>query len=298
MIDKRLTPALKDGKIGRADLISILREAEEYTRQNLFLYSTSKTHAAQLVNVNYVRQQLKKLDREDLLDSPPILDLPDELTLSDVRIDGEGTNAALVIKAVEGRSYREYLGEEKDGNLINRRYQIVEERAVNVLRVRSDGFTELRIQSHRNTSDYVEDINKMLSLCNPIVEALKFKKASVTKVKEYLWVQRKELKNKIRFADSRYRNTAGSVMTLATGSEQKNLYDDEGSSASIDTFVKHEGSYDRSDVFWLKGSDGPLPSRELHTIFDGAINQFAVTMSCTKPDFEWVLGEIRKLNES
>lgn len=298
MIEKRLTPALKEGTLSRSDMISVLREVEEYSRQNIFLYSTSKTHAGLLVNVNYVRQQLKKIDREDLLDSPPILDLANDLTLSDVRIEGNGDNAALVIKAVEGRSYREYLGEDIEGNLINRRYRVVEERAVDVLRVQHGGFVELRIQSHRNTSDYVEDINKMWSLCNPLVEAVKFNRSSVSKVKEYLWVERKKLKHKIRFADSRYRNAAGSVMTLATGSEQKSLYDDEGGTASVDTFVKHEGSYDRSDVFWLKGSGGTVPSRELHTILDGAINQLAVTMSCTKPDFDWVLSEIRKFNEA
>lgn len=297
LIEKRLLPSIKDGKINRSDLVAVLRDVEEYGGQNVFLYGTTRQHAAQLTDASHIRQQLRKLEREDLLDNPPILDQPKALTLSDVRVDGQGQSATLVVKAIEGRSYRQLLGEEREGDIINRRYKVVEERAVNVLRVRSDGFTELRIQSHRNTSDYVDDINGMWSLCNPIVDALRFKRLSVGKVKEYLWERRKQLQSKIRYADSRCRNAAGSVLTLASGSEQASLYDDEGSTASVDVFVKHDGAYDRSDVFWLKGTDG-APSRELHTIFDGAVNQFTVTMSCSRTDFEWVLSEIRRFNES
>ena len=137
----------------------------------------------------------------------------------------------------------------------------------------------------------------MWSLCNPIVDALKFKQLSVIKVKKYLWEQRKKLEGRIRYADSRCRNAAGAVLTLATGSEQASLYEDAGSTASIDVFVKHEGAYDRSDVFWLKGNNGQQPSRDLHTIFDGAVNQFTITMSCSRSDLEWMLAQIRGFNE-
>lgn len=298
MIEKRLLPALKEGTVTRSDLIAVLRDAEEYGTQNIFVHSTTKSHAADLTNTGYIRKQLKKLGREDLLDEPPIIDQPPSLTLSSVRIDSTEQGPALVVQAVEGRSYRKFLKEEREGDIVNRRYQVFEERAVNVLRVQSDGFAELRIQSHRTTSDYIEDINQMWSLCNPIVDGLKFRQLSVNKVKKYLWERRKQLRDRIRYADSRCRNTAGAVLTVATGSEQSSLYDDEGSTASVDVFVKHEGAYDRSDVFWLKGSDNQLPSRELHTIFDGAVNQFTITRSCSKADFEWMLSDIRKFNES
>jgi hypothetical protein len=296
LVEKRLLPALKDGKIDRADLIAILREVEEYGNQNVFLYQTSRTHATQLTNVNFIRQQLGNLNREDLLDSPPILDQPNDLTLSDVRIDGVGPEAVVVLKAIEGRSYRKFQSEERDGDIVTRKYKVFEERAVSVIRIHADGFTEMRIQSHRNTSDYATDIEAFWSLVTPIIDRTRFKQLSVNNVKQYLWEKRQQLKDKVRYADTRLRNAAGSVFTLATGKEQANLYDDQGGTASMDAFIKYKGAYDKSNVFWVKGSAGAVPSKDLHTILDGAVNQLTITMSCSKTDYEWVIGEIRKFN--
>ena len=48
MIEKRLLPALKDQKINRSDLLAVLRDAEEYGSQNIFLYRTTRTNASEL----------------------------------------------------------------------------------------------------------------------------------------------------------------------------------------------------------------------------------------------------------
>ena len=54
---------------------------------------------------------------------------------------------------------------------------------------------------------------------------------------------------------------------------------------------------------WLKGGGrqaenefDTLPSRDVHVLLKGALNEFAVTAKCSKQDYEYVLTQLRKYN--
>lgn len=292
--ERRVIPALKEGKLTRADLIGLLRQVEEYGRQHVFLYRTTPVKSSQLCNPVYIRSELGKLGREDLMDKSVVLDRPNDLTLVDVRIEQVTDGNLLVVKAIEGRLYREFIGEERDGNKITRTYQEIDARAVNVARVHPDGLMELRVQSY-NSSDYDEHVADFWSLLNPIVPQAMFEAESISPAKQYLWKYKKKLESKIRYSDSRLRNKVGTVLSAATGDAQASLYQDNGAVESLDTFLKGDAYCDKSNVFWIKADNG-IPSKDIHIMLDGKINEFAVTAACNKTDYEFVLSEIRKFN--
>ena len=271
-----------------------MREVEEYGRQHVFLYKTSKTQSLQLTNASYIRGQLAELGREDLMDKPPVLDRPDELTLADVRIEPVVGGNRVVVKTIERRSYRRFIDEEQHGNRITRTYEVIEDRAVNVARLHPDGMLEMRIQTHAS-NDYSEPIESFWSLVNPIIPQRQFQQLSVSPAKQYLWTHRKTLAQKIRYSDARFRNGAGTSLSAATGDAQASLYDDNEAAASLDTFSKGDAYCDKSNVFWLKQDNSP-PSREVHTLLEGKINEFVVTATCTRADYEYVLNELKKAN--
>jgi hypothetical protein len=292
--EKRTIPAMREGKITRNDLISLLREIEEYGRQHVFLYKTSKTRALELTNANYIRQQLKRIDREDLMDQPPVLDQPNQLTLADVRVEPIHGGNRVVVKAVETRRYRKFISEERDGNRITRTYEEMEERAINVVRLLPNGLLELRIQTHTG-SEYANQVADFWSLINHLLPQLTFQSQSVSPAKQFLWTNRKGLAAKIRYSDSRLRNGKGTVLSAATGTVQASLYDDVKAAESLDTFLEGDAICDKTNVFWLKGANG-TPSKDIHVLLDGGINEFVVTAICTRPDYQYVFDEINKAN--
>jgi hypothetical protein len=73
---------------------------------------------------------------------------------------------------------------------------------------------------------------------------------------------------------------------------------------SLDEFLKHKAYCDTSNVWWLKGGGKQaenefdmIPSKDVHVLLRGAINEFAVTAKCSKQDYEYVLDQLRRNNK-
>lgn len=228
------------------------------------------------------------------MDQPPILERPNQLTLADVRVEQVHSGNRVVVKAIETRQYRKFISEERDGNRITRTYEEMEERAVNVARLLPGGLLEMRIQSHTG-GEYGSQVADFWSLINPLLPQLKFLSHSVSPAKRFLWTHRKTLAAKIRYSDSRLRNAKGTVLSAATGAVQASLYDDAKAAESIDSFLTGDALCDKTNVFWLKGANG-IPSKDIHLLLDGGINEFVVTATCTKADYEYVFDELNKAN--
>jgi hypothetical protein len=295
MLEKRLEPALARGELTREHMISLLRDVEEYGRQHVFLFRAPQNYATEITSRNHIQHLLRRLDREDLLLNPPILDTPNELRFTDIRVEPVERGNLLTIKAVKGRLYRRFVDEHRNGRFISRQYEEVEVRAVNVFRVHPDGFTEMRIQSHENSSDYNGDIEEFWGLLNPLITRRSFAFVSLGPAKQYLWTRRTQLRSRIRYSNSLLRNTAGTILAAATGPEQASLYDDQDAAASLDTFLRGEAACDRSNVFWLRADNG-TPSKDVHILLAGAINEFTITATSSRADYEFVLTEIKNAN--
>jgi hypothetical protein len=297
LFSKRIVPAVKKGTLARPELIEWLRDAEEYGRQHVFLYECSKVAAAQVVNENVVKRELDRLGRPDLLTNPRIMETPAEPTIVDVRFEQGLYGRALVVKVVETRVHEKLVDEREatEGKRIIREYEIVSTRAVNVARVHEDGFAELRVYSHRNKTDYTAERNELWSRCNVLVPKKHFNEVSIGKAKRNLWQNRRALGKLLRYSSSFLRDASGTVLTAASGSAQQSLFDVAKAEKSLDAFWDDDATCDRSNVWWIKGD--PEPSRDIHVMLSGSVNELAVTTHCNRGDYDYVLDQLRRANK-
>ena len=299
LFGKRVSKALEEQELTREDLIELIRLSEEYGTQHVFLYVTSPRRAAQLFDKASVESSLEKMGLSSLIGRPRILDQPSSPTLTDVRLD-----ESLVAKVVERRIYHRFVDQRTEGDFLVRRYRELAVRAVNVFRLGNDGLLELRIYRHENSSDYRNDVAKMWNLLGFLFPPSDFKELSIGKAKTHLWKNRNSLKSVLRYSDSTLRNALGTALSASTGSEQQSLFDDQGASNSLDEFLRYKAYCDTSNVWWLKGGGkrsenefDMLPSKDVHVLLKGGINEFALTTKCSKQDYEYVIDQLRRSNK-
>jgi hypothetical protein len=296
LFEKRLEPAIRDGKIGREQLLRLIRDGEEYGTQHIFLFGTAARNAASVINENYVRRELSRLDRMDLLENPPLLDQPKDLALADVRFEQRGQERCLIVKAIEQRTYERFVGQrDESASRFIREYERFTVRAVNVVRLHPNGLLEIRIYSHRNTSDYEADLSTMWDKINFLIPTRGFDPVSISKAKRYLWTKRASLKGIIRYTSSSLRDPSGDTVAASSAGGQQSLFNNPRAAASIDAFYGDDTMCDRSNIWWEKRD--PAPSKDVHTLLGGAINEFALTAQCGRDDYEYVLEGILKANE-
>lgn len=295
MIEKRLEPAIVDDKITRTALLQLLADAEEFGHQNIFLFRCPRNVASELINEDTVTRELKRLGREDLLQSPPIVDGAHEPALAQVRFEHEDKKRGLVVKSVEIRSYWEKVEETRRGSRIIKEYEERSQRAVNVARLSEDGLLEIRIQSYERAADYEAALSDFWSRINPLLPQRKFSPQSIHKFKEYLIKNRATLEGEIRYAPLLARSGTGFTMALGVPDLQQSLFKDKGATEGFAAFAKYDATVETGNFIWIKRADGN-PSKDIHIRIAGRVNQFAVVVSCERADHEHVFRSIRQNN--
>jgi hypothetical protein len=295
MREKRLEPALASGHLNRAMILGLVRAAEEYGRQHVFLFECSKDTATEAVSEAGLAKRLAKLDISDLLTKPRLVELGKGLQLVEIRIDKmHGACRALVIKAVDTRSHRVLVKREESEDEEILTYKVERDRAVNLIKVHSDGIAEVRIQSHKNALDYGKAAEDLLAKATDIVDRLKFGDLSLAKARSYLLKNRHKLSKQILYRDTLLRDKFGNAMSLASGSLQQNLYQDGGGAdAGLEGFLSAgKPSSDEVNCIWLKNNGGTGPSGDIPTFIGGANNEFVVLAHCDGADYDYVLEKI------
>lgn len=232
-----------------------------------------------------------------MLTSPRILEHPARPTISEVRREA-AEGGTVCIKFVETRVITTLLGEEERAN--NRFVRIYERervRAVNVARLTVGGAVEVRIYAHRgHPSNYLTDVSHLLNRLNGLLDPTKLTPLPLARAKQALWDKRKALAGRIRFSDSVLRSDQGTAMAANTGNPQDTLWDDPSADAGLSVFMKEgEAICERHNLWWLANTSG-LPSRDIHVVLDGAVNEFAIMQRCSRKDYEYVLVDIQKFN--
>lgn len=301
LFDKRVATALEEKGLTREDLVDLICLSEEHGNQHVFLYKATDGRATRVIDRDRVESALGTMGLSSLIGRPRILDQPSAATIVDVRLEADGNKQALVAKVVECRTYQKYIDQRKDGDFLVKRYRELRIRAVNLFRLGADGLLELRIYTHENSSDYNGDVSKMWNLLSFLFSPGQFREHSLGKKKTDFWRNRAALGKVLRYSDSILRNTLGTVLTASTGELQLSLIDDPGASNGLDQFLKYKGGYcDASNIWWLRGDGaangtGPetLPSKDVHVLLRGKVNEFVVPAKCSKQDYEYVLDKLR-----
>ena len=297
LIRSRIAPAVKAGSLDRLDLIKLVRSVEEHGRQHVLLFKLPKHVSQQLMNEERVKAALMRFDLLPLFENARIVDLPNGQILVDVRHSRIGKQRELVIKAVDGRVYRRLVSRKTEGDFETLVYENYRQRAVNVVRIMEDGAVDVRIQSHRRVIDYQAEAEKLLDLCHPLLDRLQLEAVPVTSAKMYFANKPAELRGRVRFGNGKFRNRKGGGMSVSTGSEQQDLYDDEGAVEGTAAYLKrNEGFCEEASLYWLPKVENSIPSGELHTLIAGAFHEYALTNQCDAADYEYVLEQIKKAN--
>jgi hypothetical protein len=297
--ESRLLPALKSGRMTRADVVRMIRESEEYGRQHVFLYRCSKSDAAGLVNSDTLTANAKKMGLAELLEKPRVVAEPKGLEIVDLRIDApRKEQRALTIKAVDLREHRNQISVEKQGNREIVTYEWERDRAVNLISVRQDGLVEVRIQSYKNSLDYEKAATNLLNKAAGFVDPLRFSPISLSRARIRFVKERKTLSHLVRFADNQLRDREGRTYSMASSGRQQELYP-EGSATdkSLEAFLSvGVPSCDEVNCFWIRRKGSEVPATELHTLIMGADNEFSVTGQCDRMDYDYVLSNILNLS--
>jgi hypothetical protein len=287
----RIIPAIRSGAVTVGELITLLAEAEEYGSTHSFLYKCSSAIARQVTSEATVKNALKKMGLLDLLDNPRVLDQPATAEVVSARWDADKRGRCLVAKVIERRFRQDRVKVVEKDNEIVKHYTKTPVRSVNVIRLYVSGLLELRVQAYSNSSNYEKEADGLWSLLAWLFPPAHFEALSLSKAKQALWSNRAEFDKVVRFSDSTVRDDQGGVATVGTGGEQANLFSNKGATECVNTFLKHGAYCDGFNVWWVKQKNG-LPSKDIHMMLLGKPNEFAVTTSCAKDDFEYTFDRL------
>ncbi len=291
---ERLLPALKEYKIDIKDLVSLLRTAEEYRLQHVFLYKClNEENIHLLLDKERVKKILVKMELEDILLNPKILEQPQVPTIVDVRWDKQG----LVIKIIETRISEKFLKESfNEDDTINRTYKKISERAVNVVRLRMSGELELCLASQSSKS-YKKNLDDIWNLIDEIIPRRNFSEIYLNKAKNLLWINREHYaQNLLRFSSLGARNDNGTLFSIASGSRDANLFKDDGANVSAEGFVSNEGYCEMYNIWFTTQEDEEIPTEEIHVTISGELNEFSINPNSREENYEYVINSLRRLN--
>lgn len=199
-----------------------------------------------------------------------------------------------MIRAVDVRTFRKLENTEYKGDLEIQTYKIEHQRAVNVISIREDGLTEIRIQAYKNAIDYENAAEDMFNKAAGLIERIRFDFLSLARARLTLLQKRNQLGHIVRFADNEIRDREGNVMSLASGSRQQGLYlAGSASDKSMEAFLSvGTPTCDEVDCFWLVRANSDVPSTEVHTFIGGANNEVEFPAHCDRKDYEYALAQI------
>jgi hypothetical protein len=295
LVEKRVLPAVDDGKVTIEELTSLLAASEEHGRQHIFLYRLNEDSVCQL-SEELLLPRLAELGLDGLIGNPEILNEPENATISDIRWDA----GALVVKVISKLSKYEAVDETQDADgFFVKRYKVVSSRVVSVVKVNVSGLVEIKISSKHNSTRYAEDV---LSLLNMLKAILPMKDIIGSPVSLYasktgIWERRGELAGVIRFSDATLKNSLGYSLKAATPTRDYDLLEDEGVNTSMTTFQGRDIYCDTNNIFFKSVEGCATPSKEVHVLMSGEGNEFAITTYCKDEDYNYVLRKIIEFNE-
>lgn len=294
ILEKRILPAFAENKVSLQELINLLSGAEETGRQHILLYQLPANVLKELSREE-IEQKVRHTEFNSLLSNPKVIDKPDQLTVSDIRWD----SGSLVVKAISKRTRHIPLGEKIEDNRLIKEYQIEESRAISLLKVHSDGLCEVRISSKSTASRYSEEVLDFLRALRPFIswERITSFPLNLQNAKSTLWENRKDLSGVVRFSDATLHN-GRSTMRVASGDREDDLLQDELVANSVEQFSGDSVYCDTNNVFFQTVEGQKTPSKEIHVLMSGELNEFVVTASCGQRDYDYVLRKILGFNDA
>lgn len=296
LLEKRAIPYINENKIRVEELVELLSDSEEFGRQHIFLYQINKDLFDGLKKIKLL-PVLRNKGLAELIDNPLVLDKPDVPTISHIRWDNN--ESALVLKVISSTSKYEAVSEEMIDDYFIKKYRKISTRSVNTIKINDSGLVEVRISSKSNSIRYFEDVDDLLRLFSGIipVKEIFLSPINLLVAKNKLWEEKTQLSSIIRFSDATLRNEKGTTLRGATGTKDADLIADSIVTKSLNDFLDGDAYCHSNNIFFKAIENKSVPSKEIHVLMSGEINEFAITVYCKESDYNYVLNELINFNK-
>ncbi len=296
IVEKRLVALVSENQLSNDDLIELLRSVEEYGKQHVFLHTCPPEVAIELMERTRIHGILADLQLTQLLETPAVLDQPEQPTIVDVRWDAAKVDLSMTIKLVEQRvSTRQGALELlTDGRMV-RVMETEKQRAVHTVKLHKTGLLEFRIASQTSSSRYEDEVHRIWRHFHPFF-SYDFRDVSLSKAKNVMWQQREVWKDIYEYTNHWVRDESGSVVSAVTAGGKRGLSSNKAVGGALDYALEHdENAYCEGSNFWFKKSD--KLSSDVHVLLSGQSNEFALPANCNKEDYDYVLKQLLFFNK-
>jgi hypothetical protein len=295
LYDERIKPGLASGNISIDSLHELLEDVEEHGKQHVFLFKCDTDIAKKLIDIVRIEKIAKEEGKLTELNSYSLADLPDEPMLTNIRFESVDNENALVIKIIEKRESKIYVGEEFLNGYYLQKYLQEIQRGIISLRLRESGLLEVRIESHKGSSNYEIDLGRVRRLVKAYINLDEFDDLSLMGAMKYLTDNSELLKEEVRYTNSLYVDDDGYTMSLTAQKENASLSDSKGVKDSTSAFKSDKGYVDRMN-FWIKKIASNDLNNDIHVLTTKLRNEFVLPAQCRKNDYEYVLRRLLELN--
>lgn len=295
MREKRLLRYLDSGEITVASLIDLLRSVEECGGQHIFLYLATPERAQEVMDRTRVADVLQRRGLQRLLSDADVLLQPEAPQIVDVRWERADVDLAFVVKEVELRSHRKYLGDEIEGDRFYRVYTNEQKRAVNVAKLHRDGLLEIRIAAHGG-SKYQADVNRFIGHLAEILPFVGFAELPLDTAKDKLLAERNTESRIVRYTNATLCDGDGNLMQAITATDGGDLAKAPAIGRGLDALLEtDEDAYCADSNLWFIKREEL--SDDIHVLLDGEVNEFVIPAHCSVQDYNYVLNTIRRFNK-
>jgi hypothetical protein len=291
VVRSKIEQGLKSKQITEDELIVLLEDIEEHGDQYVYLYDFDKTVAPRIKDRAEFAQLLTEQERNRSLDKLRVVGKPStEPTL----VSAQYSEAQVKLKWIQKRSFRQPLGgEERNGNIVTVRYEIVDTRAVDLAILDfAEGKAALLVQKvEPGVRDYKTQRKDLQDRLTRFVDADAFSPLDLN-----LLMKRMDDKAFAEIRRRRYRATDanGGLIDVTSPAESEDIYDGGLYEVGRDNYKGAVASL-HVNAYWVPVK-GKI-EREIHTIFPykQAVNAVVFTQRCTKQERDYVLSRIEAI---
>lgn len=289
--NERIIPAFRKGKLSDNDIRTLLREAEDFGRQHIFLFEKIGTagDSAQAIRANRIKRYLQSIGKEHITGSVHVVGLPDKTELVDVHFNEH----YVAFKFVERRTI--VLRERKD---TADGYQIQNitrhERAIDVVSLFESGLLEFRIATMSGTPNYNAIVAELWEALKGFLQPSDFKEKDLSKLRRRLVVRPSStIRSLVRVRRASGQDRDGVKFTIGMAKPSGDLLD---STAAVDGIEKLASPIARLGNTFLGflPQNGGFPSRELGVHLTSLVNEISVLMNCTRQEYEYIRDHVTK----
>lgn len=300
----QLKLALEEGALSVEDVLRFLAEREPAGKQHVFLYRVKASINDEWRGTEAVRQAIEEAGYEELLNAELPVAMPEELTLSSIKVDEDEVE----IIAVEARRYTEHVedldeyGETSDGTEIEWR-AFAHRVARSTVRLRWDLTTrgaELHITQATEKGTvrnyYDEVVQRFSQQIEPFLDFSNFQPINMHKVLHALGSLEQGANPLTRSRETSFESPGGSHVRARSPSRTASVYEEQvvrQALGPVDTPTSGQGG----NLYWLHtaAQDGAL-DEDLHTVLIAHDSRVHFMRPSSAEAISYVLGQIRSLS--